>query len=65
MEEEEEDVSINDIMERLDNLELQVRVIDSNVGELNSKVERMRCTSRQMNLTLNIINHNLNTYFSS
>ena len=65
MEEEEEDVLINDVMERLDNLELQVGVIDSNMGELNFEVRRMGCTSRQMNRTLNMINHNLSTYFSS
>lgn len=45
-EKEEEDVSINDVMERLDNLELQVEVIDLNMGELNSEVRRMGRTSR-------------------
>ena len=65
VEEEEEDISINDVVERLDNLELQVGVIDSNVGELNSEVRRMGRTSRKMNCTLNMINHNLSAYFSS
>ena len=56
---------MNDFMERLENLELQVRVIDSNVGELTLKVERMGITPLQMNHTLNMINHNLLTYFNS
>ena len=51
-------------MERLDSLELQVGVIDSNIGELNSEVKRIGLTSRQMNPTLSMINHNLNAYFN-
>ena len=63
-EEEDQDATLNDVMERLDSLELQVGVIDSNVGYLNYKVERMGFTSKQMNQTLSMINHNLNAYFS-
>ena len=51
-------------MEILDSLELQVGVIDSNVGELNFEVERMGLTSRQINQTLSMINHHMNAYFS-
>ena len=34
MEEEKEGKDINDVLRRIDDLELQVRVIDANVGEL-------------------------------
>ena len=63
--EEEGDASLNEVMERLDTLELQIGVIDANVGELNNEIAGIGRTSRHMNHTLNLINHNLNAYFSS
>ena len=56
---------MNEVMERLDTLELQIGVIDANVGELNNEIAGIGRTSRRMNNTLNLINHNLNAYFSS
>ena len=46
-------------------MELQVGVIDANVGELNNEITGIGRTSRHMNHNLNLINHNLNAYFSS
>ena len=63
--EEEGDASLNKVMERLDTLELQIGVINANVGELNNEITGIGRTSRHMNHTLNLINHNLNAYFSS
>ena len=40
-EEEEEEVDLQQVMDRLDNLELQVRVIDSNVDEMRHEVRTM------------------------
>ena len=58
-------MDLNDIVERLDNLELQVRVIDCNVGELTSLATRMDDTMIGMNHRLNMINHNLMTNFNA
>ena len=54
--EEEEEGDLQQVMHRLDNLELQVGVIDSNVGELTSMAQNM-------NNNINLINHNLIAYF--
>ena len=64
-EEQEGDASLNEVMERLDTLELQIRVTDANVGELNNEIPGIGRTSRHMNRILNLINHNLNAYLSS
>ena len=64
-EEEDQEVDLNDVVERLDNLELQVGVIDSNVGELTSLATRMDDTMIGMNHRLNMINHNLMAYFNA
>ena len=37
-EEEEEEVNLQQVVDRLDNLELQVGVIDSNVDEIRNEV---------------------------
>ena len=56
---------MNNVVERLDNLELQVGVIDCNVGELTSLATRMDDTMIGMNHRLNMINHNLMAYFNA
>ena len=56
--EEEEEGDMNQVMQCLDNLELQVGVIDSNVGELTSM-------GQNMNTNINMINHNLIAYFQA
>ena len=58
-------MDLNDVVERLDNLVLQVGVIDSNVGELTSLATRMDDTMIGMNHRLNMINHNLIAYFNT
>ena len=50
-EEEEEEVNLQQVMDRIDNLELQVGVIDSNVDEIRHEVQTM--------------NHNLLAFFHS
>ena len=64
-EKEDQEVDLNDVVERLDNLELQVGVIDCNVGELTSLATRMDDTMIGMNHRLNMINHNLMAYFNA
>ena len=64
-EEEDQEFDLNDVVERLDNLELQVGVIDCNVGELTSLATRMDDTMIGMNHRLNMINHNLMAYFNA
>ena len=67
-EEEEEKpqaVDLNDVIQRLDNLKLQVRVIDSNVRELSEEAQKMSDTMIQINHTMNIISHNLIAFFNS
>ena len=56
---------MNNVVERLDNLELQVGVIDSNIGELTSLATRMDDTMIGMNHRLNMINHNLIAHFNA
>ena len=51
MEEEEEEVNLQQVMDRMENLELQVGVIDSNVDEIRQEVQTM--------------NHNLLAFFHS
>ena len=58
-------MDLNDVVERLDNLELQIGVIDYNVGELTSLATRMDDTMIGMNHRLNMINHNLMAYFNA
>ena len=58
-------MDLNDVVERLDNLELQVGVIDCNVGELTSLATRMDDTMIGMNHMLNMINYNLMAYFNA
>ena len=64
-EEQEQEAYLNDVMERLDNLELQVGVIDSLVSELTSLETRMDNFMIGMNHRLNMINHNLMAYFNA
>ena len=54
--EEEEESELQQVMNRMDSLELQVGVIDSNVGELTSMAQEMRHD-------INMLNHNLLAYF--
>ena len=63
--EEDQKVNLKDVMERLDNLKLQVGVIDSNVGELTSLATRMDDTMIRMNHKVNMINHNLMAFFNT
>ena len=58
-------MDLNDVIERLENLEHQVRVIDSNVGELTSLASQMDDIMIGMNHRLNMINHNLMAYFNT
>ena len=58
-------MDLNIVIERLDNLKLQVGVIDSNVGELTSLATRMDDTMIGMNHRLNMINHNLMAYLNA
>ena len=64
-EKEDQEVDLNDVVERLDNLKLQVGVIDSNIDELTSLATRMDDTMIGMNHRLNMINHNLMAYFNT
>ena len=52
-------------MQRLDNLKLQVRVINFNVGELTEEAQKMSDTTIQMNHTMSMMSHNLFTFFNS
>ena len=58
MGEEEDNADIHDMMRRMDDLELQVGVIDANVGELTSLAHGMR-------QDINMISHNLLAYFQA
>ena len=53
------------MVKKLDNLELQVGVIDSNVGELTLLATKRDDTMIRMNHRLNTINHNLMAYFNA
>ena len=63
MDEEEERADIYDVIRRMDDLELQVGVIDSNVGELTSLAHSMNTNIAIMRQDINMINHNLMAYF--
>ena len=52
MQEEEEESELQQVMNRMDSLELQVGVIDSNVGELTSMAQEMRHDITMMNQNL-------------
>ena len=54
--EEEEESELQQVMNRMDSLELQVGVIDLNVGELNSMAQEMRHD-------ITMLNQNLLAYF--
>ena len=56
--EKEEEGDMYQVMQRLYNLELQIGVINSNVGELTSMAQNM-------NTNINMINHNLMAYFQA
>ena len=56
MQEEEEESELQQVMNRMDSLELQVGVIDSNVGELTSMAQEMRHD-------ITMLNQNLLAYF--
>ena len=56
MQEEEDESELQQVMQRMDSLELQVGVIDSNVGELTSMAQEMRHD-------LTMMNQNLLAYF--
>ena len=56
VDEEEDNVDTHDVMRRIDNLELQVGVIDANVGELTS-------LAHGMHQDITMINRNLLAYF--
>ena len=58
VDEEEEEADIQDMMRRMDDLELQVRVINSNVGELTS-------LEHGIHQDITMINHNLLAYFQA
>ena len=53
------------MVQQLDDLELQVGVIDSNVSELTSLAIRMNNTIIGMNHRLSMINHNLMDFFNA
>ena len=53
------------MMSRLDTLELQVGVIDSNVGELNSMAHQMTSSLHDVRHDVAMINQNLMAYFQS
>ena len=52
-------------MYRLDTLELQVGVIDSNVGELTSMAHEMNASLYGIQHNVNMLNQNLMAYFQS
>ena len=58
MGEEEDQADIHDVIQRMNDLELQVGVIDANVGELTSLAHGMR-------QDIAMINHNLLAYFQA
>ena len=50
-------------MSRLDTLELQVSVIDSNVGELTSTAHEMNSSLHDVRHDVTMLNQNLMAYF--
>ena len=52
-------------MSRLNTLELQVGVIDSNVGELNSMAHEMTSSLQNVRHDVVMMNQNLMAYFQS
>ena len=62
MQEEEEESELQQVMNRMDSLELQVGVIDSNVGELTSMAQEMRHDITMMNQNLLAYFHHQNFF---
>ena len=62
-EEEEEESELEQMMSRMDTLELQVDVINSNVGELTSMAHEMNLSLHDVRHEVIILNQNLMAYF--
>ena len=62
MQEEEEESELQQVINRMDSLELQVGVIDSNVGELTSMAQEMRHDITMMNQNLLAYFHHQNFF---
>ena len=63
MDEEEDSEDIQDVMQRLDDLELQVGVIDLDFSELTSMAHGMNTKIVDIHQDIKRINHKLLAYF--
>ena len=64
-ENQDQNVNLDEVVQRLDDLQLQVGVIDSNVDDLATYARRLDDSMIGMNRRMDVINHNLMAFFEA